>query len=66
MNELRNDQELTTADIANPQTSRASRSAVIDERPIQSQSAAPVIENTDERSVSPKGALAAQKRPGLS
>ena len=33
MNELRNDQELTTADIANPQRNREYRSAVIDEPP---------------------------------
>src|SRR5277367_4639627 len=62
MNELRNDQESTTADIANPQRAREYRSAVIDERPIPSQSAAPVIENTDERSVSSKGSLVAQKK----
>jgi hypothetical protein len=34
MNELRNNQELTTADIANPQRGRESRSAVIDEQPV--------------------------------
>ena len=37
MNELRNDQELTTADIANPQRGRESRSAVIDAHPVSSQ-----------------------------
>ena len=64
MNELRNDQEFTTADIANPQRSREYRSAVIDERPtpIPSQSAAPVIENSDERPISSKGAPVAQKK----
>jgi hypothetical protein len=65
MNELRNDQELTTADIANPQRSREYRSAVIDERPIPSQSPAPVIQNTDERPISSNGAPVAQKKEGM-
>ena len=52
MNELRNNQELTTADIANPQRGREYRSAVIDERPIPTESATPVTQNTDERSIS--------------
>jgi hypothetical protein len=66
MNELRNNQELTTADIANQQRSREYRSAVIDERPIPSQSAAPVIENTDERPISFKGAPVAEKKEEIS
>jgi hypothetical protein len=65
MNELRSDQELTTADIANPQRSREYRSAVIDERPIPSQSAAPVIENTDERTISSNGPPVAQKKADM-
>ena len=62
MNELRNDQELTTADIANQQRSRDYRSTAIDERPVPSQSSVPVIENNDERSISPKGATVGQKK----
>jgi hypothetical protein len=62
MNELRNDQELTTADIANPLRSRESRSAVIDERPIPSQNAAPVLQNTDERPITSNGAAVAQEK----
>jgi hypothetical protein len=46
MNELRNDQELTTADIANPQRSREYRSAAIDERPISS-NGAPVAQKKE-------------------
>ena len=65
MKELRNDQELTTADIANPQRSREYRSAVIDERPIPSQSPAPVIQNTDERPISSNAAPVAQKKEGM-
>ncbi len=65
MNELRNDQELTTADIANPQRSREYRSAVIDERPIPSQSGVPVIQNTDERSLSSNGAPVVQKKEDI-
>ena len=65
MNELRNDQELTTADIANPQRGREYRSAVIDERPIASQSAVSTIENTDERPVSADGARVAQKQEDM-
>ena len=65
MNELRNDQELTTADIANPQRSREYRSAVIDERPIPSQSAVPVRQNTDERPVSSNVAPVAQKKEDM-
>ena len=53
MNELRNDQELTTADIANPQRGRESRAAVIDEQPVSSQTYPSVAQNIDER---PKGA----------
>ena len=52
MNELRNNQELTTADIANPQRGREYRSAVIDEHPIPTESAVPVTQNTDERAIS--------------
>jgi hypothetical protein len=62
MNELRNDQELTTADIANPQRGREYRSAVIDESPIPSQSAAPVTQNTGERSISSEGVRVAEKK----
>ena len=49
MNELRNDQELTTADIANPQRGRESRSAVIDEHPAPSQTSVsvPVAQNKE-------------------
>ncbi len=65
MNELRNDQELTTADIANPQRSREYRSAVIDERSNSSESAAAVIQDTDERPISPKGAPVAQKKEDM-
>jgi hypothetical protein len=65
MNELRNDQELTTAEIAFPQRSREYRSAVNDERPIPSQSAAPDIQNTDERPVSSKGTPVAQKKEDM-
>ena len=45
MNELRNDQELTTADIANPQRSRESRTAVIDEHPVSSQTYPSIVQN---------------------
>jgi len=62
MNELRDDQELTTADIANSQKGREYRSAVIDERPIASQSVAPVAQNTDERPISSQGPPVAQKK----
>jgi hypothetical protein len=62
MNELRNDQELTTADIANPQRGREYRSAVIDERPIPPQSAAPATQNTDERPISSQGAPVGPKK----
>jgi hypothetical protein len=62
MNELRNDQELTTADIANPQRGREYRSAVIDERPIPTESAAPVTQNTDERPISSQHAPVVQKK----
>jgi hypothetical protein len=65
MNELRNDQELTTADIANPQRNREYRSAVIDERPILSQSGAPVIQNTDERPISSNSAPVVQKKEDI-
>ena len=65
MKELRNDQELTTADIANPQRAREYRSAVIDEHPISSQSPAPVIQNTDERPISSHDTPVAQKKEGM-
>ena len=65
MNELRNDQELTTADIANPQRSREYRSAVIDERPIPPQSPAPITQNTDQRPISSSSAPVAQKKEGV-
>jgi len=48
MNELRNNQELTTADIANPQRGRESRSAVIDEHPAPSQTSVRVAQNKEE------------------
>jgi hypothetical protein len=51
MNELRNDQELTTADIAYPQRGRESRTAVIDEHPAPPQTIAPAAQNIDERPV---------------
>jgi hypothetical protein len=62
MNELRNNQELTTADIANPQRNREYRSAVIDERPIPSQNADPVVQKTDERPIAATGTAVAQER----
>ncbi len=62
MNELRSDQELTTADIANPQRGRESRTAVIDERPIASQTAARVQQYTDQPSVASKGAPVSQSK----
>jgi hypothetical protein len=65
MNELRNDQELTTAGIANPQRSREYRSAVIDERPIPSQSAVVGVHNTDEPPISSNGAPAVQKKEDM-
>jgi hypothetical protein len=65
MNELRNDQELTTADIANSQRSREYRSAVIEERPIPSHSAGSVPQNTDERPVSSDVAPVAQKKEDI-
>lgn len=65
MNELRNDQKLTTADIANPQRNKEYRSAVIDERPIPSQSTASVPQNTDEHPISPKGSAIAQERDDM-
>jgi hypothetical protein len=65
MNELRNDQELTTADIANPQRSREYRSAVIDERPIPPQRPAPITQNTDQHPISSSSAPVAQKKEGI-
>ena len=65
MNELRNDQELTTADIANPQRGREYRSAVVDERPVSPQSTVSTIENTEERPVSANGAPVAQKKEDM-
>jgi hypothetical protein len=65
MNELRNDQELTTADIANPQRNREYRSAVIDDRPIPSQSGVPAIKNTDERPISSSGVPVVQKKEDI-
>jgi hypothetical protein len=63
MNELRNDPELTTADIANPQRGRElSRTAVIDERPISSQSEAPGPQYVDQRPVASKGAPVEQRK----
>jgi hypothetical protein len=56
MNELRNDRELTTADIANPQRASEYRSTVIDERPSPSQSADPVSQRIGERPVQSTGA----------
>ena len=63
MNELRSDQELPTADIANPQRGRElSRTAVIDERPISSQSEAPVPQFIDQRPVASKGAPVGRRK----
>jgi hypothetical protein len=59
MNELRNDQELTTADIANPQRSRESRTAVIDEHPATNDPPVSVAQNVDER---PRGAAPVEQR----
>ncbi len=56
MNELRNDQELTTADIAKPQGVSEYRSAVIDDRPDPSQGADPVSQRIGERPIQSKGA----------
>jgi hypothetical protein len=61
MNELRNDQELTTADIANPQRVNQYRTAVIDERPTPTESAAPVTQNTGERLTSSLDAPVAKR-----
>lgn len=61
MNELRNDQELTTADIANPQRNREYRSSVIDERPVAPQNTAS-RENVGERLVSSNIAPLPQKK----
>jgi hypothetical protein len=65
MNELRKDQELTTADIANPQRSREYRSAVIDERPTPPQSAGPATQNTYERPISSNNAPVAQEKEDM-
>jgi hypothetical protein len=62
MNELRSNQELTTADIANPQRGRESRTAVIDKRPIAAQSGAPVQQHTDQPPVASKGAPVEQRK----
>jgi hypothetical protein len=62
MNELRSDQELTTADIANPQRGRESRTAVVDKRPISAPSAAPEPQYIDQPSVASKGAPVAQRQ----
>jgi hypothetical protein len=64
MNELRNDQELTTADIANPQRGRESRTAVIDERPVPFQTGAPLAQNVDERPNPSAGAVAVAQKKG--
>jgi hypothetical protein len=66
MNELRSDQELTTADIANPQRGGESRTAVIDERPTSSQSAASVQQRVDQAPVASKGAPVEQKKEEMS
>jgi hypothetical protein len=62
MNELRSNQELTTADIANQQRGRESRTAVVDKRPVSSQSAAPVPQSIDQPSVASKGAPVGQRK----
>jgi hypothetical protein len=62
MSELRNDQKLTTADIANPQRNREYRSAVIDDRPLPSQSTDRVIPNTDERAIGSNSVPGLQKK----
>jgi hypothetical protein len=56
MDELRSNQELTTADIANPQRGRESRTAVVDKPPVSSQSAATVPQQIDQPPVASKGA----------
>lgn len=61
MDELRSNQELTTADIANPQRGRESRTAVVDKPPVSSQSAATVPQHTDQPSFASKGAPVGQK-----
>ncbi len=65
MNELRNDQELTTADIANPSRNREYRTAVIDERPLPTQNATSTIENTGERVVSSNNAPVSQGKENV-
>jgi hypothetical protein len=63
MNELRNDPELTTADIANPQRGNPYRTAVIDEHPIPTEtSGAPVTQNTNERPISSQDAPVVQTK----
>lgn len=63
MSELRNDQELTTADIANPQRGRESRTAVIDARPLPSQGAPSVTQDmNDDVAVPSKSGTGAFRR----
>lgn len=62
MSELRNDQELTTADIANPQRGRESQAAVIDARPIPSPGATSVRQDMDDVSVRSTGGTGAFRK----
>ncbi len=62
MNELRSDRELTTADIANPQRGRESRTAVVDESPISSPNAASVPQYDDQPPVASKAVPVEQRK----
>ncbi len=65
MSELRNDQELTTADIANPQRGRESRAAVIDARPVPSQGVNSVSQDIDDVSVPSRSGTGAFRRDDM-
>ena len=62
MNELRSDRELTTADIANPQRGRESRTAVVDESPISPPNAASVPQYDDQPPVASKAVPVEQRK----
>jgi hypothetical protein len=64
MSELRNDQKLTTADIANPQRGRDAGSAVIDARPVPSQSVTSP-EDMDDSTVPSKGGTPVSRRDDM-
>jgi hypothetical protein len=53
MNELRNDESLTTADIANPERSNAAQAATIDDRNLQNGRAVSSPQRTAETSEAP-------------